>query len=141
MTEADQKDDPMSVKEFFAKQRSFPPVQQGVDVDAISQEIRDVEDKLRDFEDVLVRGDEREIREAREEAQRYFNAEKRKADEREKHRITTNVRARWITAIVGVIVLLIAAMELAKGYRMMRGGDGVSRSKSEEAASADSKQL
>lgn len=129
-------------------------LQQGIDVDEVLQESRNAIaeseasiKKIQSFEDARIRGDEREMREAGEEMQRHREELMRKADERallskerERQRSASIQGARWTTAIVGGIVLLIAAMEFAMGYNTIRGVGGVSRSKNEEAASALPKQ-
>ena len=131
-----------------------PSLQQVVDVDEVVQEgtmaIAEGEatiKKIQSFEDARIRGDEREMREAGAEIQRHREGLMRKADERallskekEKQRSASEQRAKWTAAIVGGILLLIAAMELARGYKTMRVGSDVSRFENEEAASALQKQ-
>ncbi len=63
----------------------------------------------------------------------------RKADERallskekEKQRSASEQSAKWTAAIVGGILLLIAAMEIARGYKTMRVGSDVSRFENEK---------
>ena len=97
--------------------------------------------KIQSFEDSRVRGDEGEMREAREEILRLKEEFIRKANEqallskeREKHRSATIQRENWYSVILWGILLLIVASVILIDYKKKRGGVHVSRFKDEKPA-------
>lgn len=159
----------MNIKEFFTKNRSLPPIvfvvsllvlvsyyfiiaisnpQPAVDVINVLQENaitlahgEVIMKKIQSFEDSRVRGDEGEMREAREEILRLQEEFIRKTNEqallskeRERHRSATIQRANWNNAVLWGILSLIVAWGLLIDYKKMRGGVDVSRFKDEKTA-------
>ena len=159
----------MNIKEFFTKNRPIPPIvfgvsllvlvsyyffiaisnpQPAVDVLSALQENaitlahgEVIMNKIQSFEDSRVRGDEGEMREAREEILRLKEEFIRKANEqallskeREKHRSATIQRENWYSVILWGILLLIVASVILIDYKKKRGGVYVSRFKDEKPA-------